>query len=89
MKVSDFNGARGPAASTSPEGISTRANQTNETDVLSSKGKVDQAKHDDSELQQSVNSEYDGVLYCELDKGNGLPIKSSVAEGNTIMIEEP
>lgn len=88
MRVADLNGARGPVASTLSEGNSSRANKTNETDVLTLEERVDQAEHD-SKLQQSLNSEYDGVLYCDLDKGNGLPIKSSVTEGNTIMIEEP
>ncbi|PON75876.1 Glutathione-regulated potassium-efflux system protein KefB [Parasponia andersonii] len=84
VRVADVTDARGSGPSTSSKRNSSSANKTNETDVLRSEGKaVDQAKHE-SQLQQSVNSELDGVLYCELDKGNGLPIKSSVAEGNQI-----
>ncbi|XP_062082719.1 K(+) efflux antiporter 3, chloroplastic isoform X1 [Humulus lupulus] len=43
------------------------------------------------ENQTNGTSELDGVLYCNLDKGNGVPKISSVDEGNKdkIMIEEP
>ncbi|GMN63382.1 hypothetical protein TIFTF001_032455 [Ficus carica] len=88
VRVADFNGAQVPTESALSKDNSSRANQTDGTDVLRSEGKVDQPKHD-SELQQSMSSEYDGVLYCELEKRNGQPTESSVAEGKMIVIEEP
>lgn len=88
MRVADFNGAQVPTESALSKDNSSRVNQTDGTDVLRSEGKVDQLKHD-SELQQSMSSEYDGVLYCELEKRNGQPTESSVAEGKMIVIEEP
>ncbi|XP_024018848.1 K(+) efflux antiporter 3, chloroplastic isoform X2 [Morus notabilis] len=88
VRVSDFNGVQVPIASTLSKDNSSRANQTVRIDVLKSEGKVDQAKHD-PELQESMSSEYDGVLYCNLEKRNGLPIDSSVDEGKVTMVEEP
>ena len=87
MRVADFNGARASDESTSTKGNSAKANQT-DGNVSMPEGKVDQAKHD-IEHQTPLDSELDGVLYCALDKTNGVSTNSGVAEVNNIMIEEP
>ncbi|KAL5538507.1 hypothetical protein UlMin_043903 [Ulmus minor] len=73
VRVSDFNGVR--------ENNSPRANQKDVTDILSFRGKVD------DDPQQTVNSEDDGVLYCNLEKGNGLSIESNKT-GEKILTED-
>ncbi|KAF3435851.1 hypothetical protein FNV43_RR22943 [Rhamnella rubrinervis] len=85
VRVADFIGPEEPISSTSQAKTSSDANQTDSTHVMSS-SVVDQAKQL-HELQQSENSEYDGVLYCELDKGNGPSTKSKDAEVEKIMLD--
>lgn len=90
VRVADFIVAREPISSTSSGNKSSGTNQIDEdqTDsvhVMRSPD-VNQANNS-SELQQSENSEYDGILYCKLDKGNGFSNKSRDAEVEKIMID--
>lgn len=90
MRVPDFDGAGELMSSTSRGGKSSGANQIDESQTdfthAVSSPVVDQAKQL-HELQQFEDSEYDGVLYCELDKGNGLSTKSKDAEVEEIMLD--
>lgn len=90
VRVADFVGPEEPISSTSLVETSSGANQIDEnqtdfTHVMRS-SVVDQAKQL-HELQQSENSEYDGVLYCELDKGNSSSTKSKDAEVEKITLD--
>ncbi|OMO92112.1 hypothetical protein COLO4_17848 [Corchorus olitorius] len=59
--------------STSSEGESSRNNLADRTQVSQLQGEVEEGRHD-SILLQSDNSDPRGVLYCELDTKNGLPV---------------
>lgn len=91
LRVADFVGGPESISSTSSaNNESSGANRTDEnqtefSNVMRSPD-VNQAKKS-SELQQSENSEYDGVLYCKLDKGNGVSDNSRDAEVEKIMID--
>ncbi|XVF45773.1 hypothetical protein PTKIN_Ptkin02bG0233200 [Pterospermum kingtungense] len=76
-------------SSTSSEDESSRKHMPDRTQVSRPRGEVGQGKHG-SLLRQSQNPESPGVLYSELDTGNGFPMKTTdgEVERNTLTTTE-
>lgn len=75
--------------STSSKDEWSRKNMPDRTQVSCPQAEVGQGKHDNL-LRQTENPESPGVLYSELDTGNGFPIKTTdgEVERNTITTTE-
>lgn len=85
VRVADLIGEQVPVSSTRADDKLTAAKLSDATHILGFHGEEDQANHN-TELEESKNSG-DGVLYCELESGNGVSVKPEDAEGEKDMVD--